>query len=124
MFKYLVAVSFLFVPLAHSFDGFSVFYLKGGFHRIDEVTDSMGKTTYANEAGQVLGTSIKEKDGSTTYRNKYGHLAGTSTAEAGKKIIYKDQTGNIIGSATLTDADGGAVYRDNDGNVLATASHD
>ncbi|MGG7444709.1 hypothetical protein ACQ3G7_01315 [Kosakonia oryzendophytica] len=124
MFKYLMAVCFLFAPLAHSFDGFSVFYLKGGFHRIDEVTDPMGKTTYTNELGQVLGASIKERDGSTTYRNKYGHLAGTSTAEAGKQIIYKDETGNIIGSATLTDADGGAIYRDNDGNVLATASHD
>lgn len=124
MFKYLLAVCFLFVPLAHSFDGFSVFYLNGGFHRIDEVTDSMGKTTYANEAGQILGTSIKEKDGSTTYRNKYGHLAGTSTAKAGKQIIYKDQSGNTIGSVTLLDANGGAIYRDNDGNVLATASHD
>ena len=124
MLKYLLTVCFLFAPLVHASDGFAVFYLKGGFHRIDEVTDSMGKTTYTNELGQVLGTSIKEKDGSTTYRNKYGLLAGTSTAEAGKQKIYKDETGNIIGSATLTDADGGAIYRDNDGNVLATASHD
>ncbi|MFK3662715.1 hypothetical protein ACI2I2_19740 [Scandinavium sp. NPDC088450] len=124
MLKYLLVVCFLFAPLAHSFDGFSVFYLDGGFHRIDEATDSRGKTTYTNEFGQLLGTSIKEKDGSTTYRNKYGHLAGTSTAENDKHIIYRGPSGDILGSATLADADGGAIYRDNDGNVLATASHD
>lgn len=124
MLKYLMVVCFLFAPLAHAFDGFSVFYLKGGFHRIDEVTDSSGKTTYTNEYGGLLGTSIKEKNGSTTYRNRYGHLAGTSTAEINKQIIYKGPSGNIIGSVTLTDPDGGAVYRDNNGNVLATASHD
>lgn len=124
MLKYLQIVGFLFAPLAYAFDGFSVFYLKGGFHRIDKVTDSSGKTTYTNEYGQLLGTSMKEKNGSTTYRNRYGHLAGTSTAEINKRAIYKGPSGNILGSVTLTDANGGAVYRDHDGNILATASHD
>ncbi|WP_075182370.1 hypothetical protein [Pantoea sp. 1.19] len=57
LLQYFMRVYFL---LAHAFDGFSVFYLQGGFHRIDDVTDSRGKTTYADEYGRLPGTAIRD----------------------------------------------------------------
>lgn len=74
------------------------------------VTDSSGKTTYYDEVGNIIGTSVDNGLGKTTYTDSEGNYVGESLNNGTGSSIYTDINGNVISSTT--DYQGNEIYSD------------